>query len=85
MNNEQANERRKSGETYRPSNKQTKKQASERKNDRTNDLRMNERTNRRTTNGATDAFLKHLLTQPDIFSALVVVNDHVKDSATLLN
>lgn len=85
MNNEQANERRKSGETYRPSNKQTKKRASERKNDRTNDLRMNERTNRRTTNGATDAFLKHLLTQPDIFSALVVVNDHVKDSATLLS
>lgn len=85
MNNEQANERRKSGETYRPSNKQTKKRASERKNDRTNDLRMNERTNRRTTNGATDAFLKHLLTQPHIFSALVVVNDHVKDSATLLS
>ena len=85
MNNEQANERRKSGETYRPSNKQTKKRASERKNDRTNDLRMNERTNRRTTNGATDAFLKHLLTQPDILSALVVVNDHVKDSATLLS
>lgn len=46
---------------------------------------MNERTNRRTTNGATDAFLKRLLTQPDIFSALVVVNDHVKDSATLLS
>ena len=66
-------------------NKRTKKRASERKNDRTNDLRMNERTNRRTTNGATDAFLKHLLTQPDIFSALVVVNDHVKDSATLLS
>ena len=66
-------------------NKRTKKRASERKNDRTNDLRMNERTNRRTTNGATDAFLKRLLTQPDIFSALVVVNDHVKDSATLLS
>lgn len=66
-------------------NKRTKKRASERKNDRTNDLRMNERTNRRTTNGATDAFLKHLLTQPDILSALVVVNDHVKDSATLLS
>ena len=66
-------------------NKRTKKRASERKNDRTNDLRMNERTNRRTTNGATDAFLKHLLKQPDIFSALVVVNDHVKDSATLLS
>lgn len=46
---------------------------------------MNERTNRRTTNGATDAFLKHLLTQPDIFSALFVVNDHVKDSVTLLS
>lgn len=66
-------------------NKRTKKRASERKNDRTNDPRMNERTNRRTTNGATDAFLKRLLTQPDIFSALVVVNDHVKDSATLLS
>lgn len=66
-------------------NKRTKKRASERKNDRTNDPRMNERTNRRTTNGATDAFLKHLLTQPDILSALVVVNDHVKDSATLLS
>ena len=66
-------------------NKRTKKRASERKNDRTNDPRINERTNRRTTNGATDAFLKHLLTQPDIFSALVVVNDHVKDSATLLS
>lgn len=66
-------------------NKRTKKRASERKNDRTNDLRMNERTNRRTTNGATDAFLKRLLTQPDIFLALVVVNDHVKDSATLLS
>lgn len=50
-------------------NKETSKRAKERPNERP----------------ATDAFLKRLLTQPDIFSALVVVNDHVKDSATLLS
>ena len=50
-------------------NKETRERAKERPNERP----------------ATDAFLKRLLTQPDIFSALVVVNDHVKDSATLLS
>lgn len=50
-------------------NKETSKRAKERPNERP----------------ATDAFLKRLLTQPDIFLALVVVNDHVKDSATLLS
>lgn len=84
MSNEQANDRRTSGETYRPSNKkneETSKRAKERPNDR-----MNERTNEPTDYERSDRrIFKHLLTQPDIFSALFVVNDHVKDSVTLLS
>ena len=84
MSNEQANDRRTSGETYRPSNKkneETSKRAKERPNDR-----MNERTNEPTDYERSDRrIFKHLLRQPDIFSALFVVNDHVKDSVTLLS
>ena len=84
MSNEQANDRRTSGETYRPSNKkneETSKRAKERPNDR-----MNERTNEPTDYERSDRrIFKHLLRQPDIFSALFVINDHVKDSVTLLS
>ena len=86
MNNEQANDRRTSGETYRPSNKKTKKRASERKNDRTTGRTTYEWTNEPTDYERSDRrIFKHLLTQPDIFLALFVVNDHVKDSVTLLS
>lgn len=83
--NKRTNEGKAEKRTDHLINKRRNEQASERTTERTTYEWTNERTNRRTTNGATDAFLKHLLTQPDIFSALVVVNDHVKDSATLLS
>ena len=47
---------------------------------------MNERTNEPTDYERSDRrIFKHLLRQPDIFSALFVINDHVKDSVTLLS
>ena len=69
MNNEQAN-------------KETSKRAKERPNERP----TNERTNEPTDYERSDRrIFKHLLTQTDIFSALFVVNNHVKDSVTLLS
>lgn len=85
MNNEQANDRRTSGETYRPSNKKNE-ETSKRAKERPDERPTNERTNEPTDYERSDRrIFKHLLTQPDIFSALFVVNDHVKDSVTLLS
>lgn len=88
MSNEQANDRKTSGETYRPSNKKKRRneQANERTTERPDERPTNERTNEPTDYERSDRrIFKHLLTQPDIFSALFVVNDHVKDSVTLLS
>lgn len=75
------NERQKTNDKRRTVNKERSTMNNEQANKETS-KRAKERPNERP---ATDAFLKRLLTQPDIFSALVVVNDHVKDSATLLS
>ena len=84
------NERQKTNDKRRTVNKEgsimNNEQASERTTERPDERPTNERTNEPTDYERSDRrIFKHLLTQPDIFSALFVVNDHVKDSVTLLS